>query len=170
MSRTKEDFYKPYTVPDANKWNYLVDRFYGQVPEQDLKDKITHWMSAALPDYLPDARYGPDPDENFDPQDCDENLRISPANIEKFFVWILEQGVGDLDDPYKEYDVENFKADVINYPWWMRFNTLDPEFLVNFNEALMLLCHSDYRYWNIFGLSGQIIMFSDLSDWANKEF
>lgn len=167
----KEQYYKSYKdkEPLANKWNYLVDRFYGRVPEDKLVERIQRCLRESYFGYMPDLCYGPDPDGDFDPQDQDENLPISPDNIHVFLRGMFEQGIGDFDNPNKYYDVECFKTDVIDFPWWIHFNTMAPEFLVDFNEALMLFCHDKYCLEQ-FGLAGQVIMFVDLSDWAGKEF
>ena len=97
---------------------------------------------------------------------------MEPKDINNVLRQIFCKGIGtDSDDDYSElYDVEMFKHDVMNYNWADKFNINNPEFLVNFNMALMLFCHEDYTEWNYYGLSGEVILFSDLSDWASKEF
>jgi len=97
---------------------------------------------------------------------------MNPQDINNVLRQIFCKGIGtDSDDDYSElYDVEDFKKDVINFPWADKFNIKDSEFLVNFNMALMLFCHEDAEEWNYYGLAGEVILFSDLSDWASKEF
>lgn len=97
---------------------------------------------------------------------------LYPAIIDKVLRQIFCEGIGtDSDDDYDElYDVETFKTDVMSYPWKEKFDTEDPEFLVNFNMALMVFCHEDAEEWNYYGLSGQVVIFSDLSRWAYETF
>ena len=74
-------------------------------------------------------------------------LPVTCNNIYSFLVGIVEHGFGNLEGPYhKDYDVESFKDDVKRYPWDEMFDTSDSEFLVNFNMALMKLCHYDPMY------------------------
>ena len=63
------------------------------------------------------------------------------------------------------YDVDMFCDDVRNYPWKSVYK-MDAEFQVDFNCALMEFCHQDKHFM----LAGQVIVFSELSDWACEVF
>jgi lysyl-tRNA synthetase class I len=63
------------------------------------------------------------------------------------------------------YDVDMFCDDVRKVQW-KRIFSIDSEFLVDFNCACMAFCHQDKH----FELAGQVIVFSELSDWACEVF
>lgn len=63
------------------------------------------------------------------------------------------------DEPY---DVDQFIDDVEQLEWPGR---LDPDAQVNFNCGLMAFCKLSY-----FGLAGEVILFTELSDWAARYF
>lgn len=63
------------------------------------------------------------------------------------------------------YDVDMFCEDVRRVKWSDIFK-IDTEFQVDFNCALMAWCHQDKHFM----LAGQVIIFSELSDWANEVF
>lgn len=63
------------------------------------------------------------------------------------------------------YDVGQFCNDVRSAHWSETFN-IDSEFQVDFNCALMNWCHQDKHFM----LAGQVIIFSELSDWAMEAF
>ena len=61
------------------------------------------------------------------------------------------------------YDVDMFIDDVTKFEWPGR---LDPDAQVNFNCGLMAFCKLD----TYFGLAGEVILFSELSEWAARYF
>lgn len=71
--------------------------------------------------------------------------------------------IGSVNNGTNLYDVDMFIDDVTKFEWPGR---LDSDAQVEFNCGLMAFCKLD----TYFGLAGEVILFTELSDWAARYF